>query len=50
VPGAQQSLRLRNGNTVVVSVSGKRLVEVDRAGKVRWEKTTEGQPRRLHQR
>lgn len=37
VPGASYALRLPTGNTMVCSFDGKRVVHVDRAGKIIWE-------------
>jgi HEAT repeat protein len=50
VTGAHQTLRLPNGNTMIVCMNNKRLVEVDRAGKVLWDRPMEGRPWRVHRR
>jgi HEAT repeat protein len=50
VEGAHQTLRMSNGNTMVVCMNNKRLVEVNRAGKIVWEKPMEGRPWRVHRR
>jgi hypothetical protein len=44
VPNAVCAARLVNGHTLVGSSEGRRVVEVDRAGKVVWEHRTEGRP------
>jgi len=36
--------RLRNGNTLVATFEGRRVVEIDRAGKEVWQATTQGRP------
>jgi hypothetical protein len=50
ITGAHQTLRLRNGHTLVVCMNNKRLVEVNRAGKVVWDRPMEGRPWRVHRR
>ena len=50
VPGAHQALRLPSGRLLVVSMSTKRVAEMDRTGKVFWEKKTRGRPWRVHRR
>ena len=42
--------RLANGNTLICSNHDKRVLEVDRAGKVIWEQHLEGRPFRVHRR
>jgi hypothetical protein len=44
VPNAVCARRLPNGNTLVCSSEGKRVVEMSRAGKELWEYRTEGRP------
>ncbi len=44
VPTACYANRLSNGNTLVASVDGRYVVEVDRQGKEVWRKATKGRP------
>jgi HEAT repeat protein len=44
VQNAVCATRLPNGNTLVCSSEGRRVVEVDRTGKEIWEHRTEGRP------
>jgi hypothetical protein len=44
VPGASYALRLPTGNTMVCSFDGRRVVHVDRAGKIVWEQKVDTSP------
>jgi hypothetical protein len=48
VQGASYALRLPNGNTMVCSFGGRRVVEVNRAGTVVWETKVGTSPWRAH--
>ena len=43
-PGVFRALRLPTGNTVVVSMTTRKVAELDREGHVRWEVTCQGRP------
>jgi hypothetical protein len=38
------AVRLANGNTLVASIEGQRIMEFDRAGKEVWRQATSGRP------
>ena len=42
--------RLRNGNTLVTSIEGRRITEYDRSGKEVWRESTEGRPFHVYRR
>jgi HEAT repeat protein len=50
VTGVNTATRLPNGNTLVTCMNHRLVAEYDRHGKKKWEKTTEGQPWRVHYR
>jgi HEAT repeat protein len=50
VAGACYAIRRPNGNTMVCSFAGQRVVDVNRAGKIVWEKAVPTQPWRAHSR
>jgi HEAT repeat protein len=43
-PGVFRATRLPGGNTLVVSMTTRRVAELDRTGAVRWEVSCEGRP------
>jgi len=50
VEGASYALRLPSGNTLVCSFSGQRIVQVNRADTIVWEKRVPTSPWRFHYR
>lgn len=48
--GAFRATRLPNGNTLVASMTTRKVAELDRAGTVRWERTCAGRPWNVHYR
>ncbi len=47
VAAPAQATRLPNGNTLATVTNSKRIVEIDRTGKIVWQQVTQGRPFRV---
>jgi HEAT repeat protein len=50
IQGASSGMRLPNGNVICASQINRRVVELDRNGKLLWEQKLEGSPMRIRRR